>query len=274
MGKLYDNHNHSQFSFDGTHASIEGAAKAAQGKGLSGICFTDHCDFFVPEMKAEFEALVPEVFDIEAQQEEIDRVSAVSGIRIFKGVELGLYKSCREQSRGFLSAGTFDEVIASIHYLDDTDPFFGGYYIGKDWKTAYGHYLETIYEELTALGDFDIMGHFDYVARYAPYPQASILYKDFPDIFDALLKYLAENGKSIEINTKTYQDYNGRTPVLDRNIMLRFSEFGGEGISLGSDSHNPERIGDKFRHFEEYVKSCGFGYTVHYENRKPVFSEI
>ena len=298
---LYDNHNHSQFSFDGKRTSVEISAAAARDKGLAGICFTDHCDFYVPPMKAAFENLVPETFDVKAQQAEIDRVNEVispgephhdgnieiiqgtggrtgqdSGpqFRIFKGVEIGMQKNCRDRIREFLSGNSFDEVIASVHYLDDTDPFYGGYYEGKDWKTAYGHYLETIYEEMTWLGDFDIMGHYDYVARYAPYPQASILYKDFGDIFDAILKYLAENGKAIEINTKTYQDYKGRTPVLDRHILLRFKELGGEAISLGSDSHDPIRPGDKFLQYAEFVRSLGFRHLAHFEGRRLVMTPI
>ena len=199
---FFDNHNHSQFSFDGKKTTVEESAAAAFAKGLDGICFTDHCDFYVPPMKAQFEHLVPEVFDVESQQAEIDRVNAASyaalpgnrRFRILKGIEIGLQKKCREQIREHLGKYSFDQVIASVHYIDDTDPFYGGYYEGKDWKEAYGHYLETIYEEMTWLGDFDIMGHYDYVARYAPYPQASIFYRDFSDIFDAMFKYLAQEG--------------------------------------------------------------------------------
>ena len=272
---LFDNHNHSQFSFDGKRTSVEKSAVSAKEKGLGGICFTDHCDFHVPPMKAEFEDMKPEVFDVKAQQEEIGRVSAsVNGIMILKGIEVGLYRECREQIAGHLSEHSFDQVIASVHYIDDTDPFYGGYYEGKTWKEAYGHYLETIYEEMTWLGNFDIMGHFDYVARYAPYPQTSIMYADFADIFDEMFKYLSHNGKALEINTKTYQDYHGRTPVLDRNILLRFRELGGEAISLGSDSHDPSRPGDKFAAYAEFIKSLGFRYTVHFERRKAVFTAI
>lgn len=273
--KLYDNHNHSQFSFDGKLASVETSARAAMAAGLAGICFTDHCDFFVPEMKAAYEHLIPEQFDITAQQAEIDRVQAIlPGIRILKGIEIGMEAGCHDKIRRLLSENSFDTVIASVHYLDDTDPFWGGYYKGKDWKTAYGHYLETIYSEMTWLGDFDILGHFDYVARYAPYPQCSILYKDFPDIFDSILRYLAEHGKALEINTKTYQDYKGRTPVLDRDILLRFREYGGEAISLGSDSHNPERTGDKFSLYAEFIKGCGFSYAAHFEKRSLIMEKI
>ncbi len=273
--KLYDNHNHSQFSFDGAAATVETSARAGISHGLSGMCFTDHCDFFVPPVKAEFEHLVPEQFDIAAQQAEIDRVRKhLPEFEIFKGIEIGLERLSREENRKLLSENQFDQVIASVHYLDDTDPFWGGYYKGKDWKTAYGHYLETIYEEMVWLGDFDIVGHYDYVARYAPYPECSIFYKDFPDIFDSILKYLAENGKALEINTKTYQDYKGRTPVPDRNILLRFRELGGEAVSLGSDSHNPGRTGDKFPYFAGFVKSCGFTRLAHFSMRRLILDPI
>ena len=277
MHNLFDNHSHSQFSFDGGKTTVMASAVSAREKGLSGICFTDHCDFYVPPMKAAFEHLVPETFDVKAQQDEIDRVNRETGskgFRVFKGVEIGLQKNSREKIRKFLSENSFDGIIASVHYLDETDPFFGGYYQGKDWKTAYGHYLETLYEEMKWLGDFDIMGHYDYVARYAPYPQESIFYNDFSDIFDEILKYLAENGKALEINTKTYQDYKGRTPVLDKDILLRFKEFGGEAISLGSDSHDPVRPGDKFERYAGFIRNTGFRFIAHFENRRLCMTPI
>lgn len=275
MASFYDNHNHSQFSFDGSRTTIEASARAGRAAGLSGMCFTDHCDFFVPPVKAEFEHLVPEQFDIAAQQEEIDRVrELLPDFGIFKGIEIGLEEKSREENRRLLKEWKFDEVIASVHYLDDTDPFWGGYYEGKGWKEAYGHYLETICNEMILLGDFDIMGHFDYVARYAPYPECSICYRDFPDIFDTMFRYLAENGKALEINTKTYQDYKGRTPVLDPDILKRFRETGGEALSLGSDSHDPARVGDKFRIYADFIKACGFTHAAHFRKRQLVLEKI
>ena len=273
MTGLFDNHNHSQFSFDGKKTTIERSALSAKNKGLGGICFSDHCDFYVPPMKAAFENLVPEYFDVPEQQAEIDRVSGLicdRNFKILKGIEIGMYEECREQIRKVLNDNKFDQIIASVHYIDRTDPYYGGFYDGKDWKQAYGRYLETIYREMTWLKDFDIMAHYDYIARYAPYPQASILYRDFSDIFDEMFTYLTQEGKALEINTKSYQDYKGRTPQLDLDLLRRYKEMGGEFISLGSDSHDPERPGDKFGHYAELLKSLGFRWTAHYENRKPV----
>lgn len=277
MTDLYDNHNHSQFSFDGGRTSVGKTVNSAIGKGLAGVCFTDHCDFFVPPMKAQHEEYVPEVFDVEARNAEIDKVNAKCprDFHVFKGIEIGVQKSERDKIAAHLEKYSFDEIIASVHYLDDTDPFWGGYYEGKTWRYAYGHYLETLYDEMVWLGDrFDIMGHYDYVTRYAPYPECSILYKDFPDILDSMLRYLAENGKALEINTKTYQDFKGRTPVLDKNILMRYRELGGEIISLGSDSHDADRVGFNFERTASLVSRCGFRYLAHFDKRKPVMLPI
>ena len=155
MTGLYDNHNHSQFSFDGGRTSVGKTVNSAIGKGLAGVCFTDHCDFFVPPMKAQYEEYVSEVFDVEARNAEIDKVNAMCprDFHVFKGIEIGVQKSERDKIAAHLEKYSFDEIIASVHYLDDTDPFWGGYYEGKTWRYAYGHYLETLYDEMVWLGD-------------------------------------------------------------------------------------------------------------------------
>lgn len=281
---LFDNHNHSQFSFDGKRTSVRKSAQAALTAGLDGIAFTDHCDFFVPEMKASYENLVPETFDIASQQAEIDHVmgalgseAAASGrppLTILKGIEVGMHEDCHAQIRKTLSENSFDQVIASVHYLDGIDPFYGGYYEDKEWKEAYRHYLETIFKEMTWLKDFDIMGHFDYVVRYAPYPQCCLRYRDFSDILDEMFRYLIYEGKALEINTKSYQTYNGREVSLDPNVLMRYKEMGGEIISLGSDSHDPERVGHNFKNIAALLKSLGFRWTSHYESRRLVQSPL
>ena len=269
---LFDNHNHSQFSFDGQRTSVEASARAALSAGLGGICFSDHCDHYVPPMKASFEDLKPEYFDVAEQQEEIERVQDLlgEGVKILKGIEIGMYEECHEQIRNVLSSNSFDQVLASVHYIQQTDPYYGGYYEGKDWKQAYGGYLETIYKEMTWLGDFDIMGHYDYIVRYAPYPVTSIRYRDFSDIFDEMFRYLIYEGKALEINTKSYEGHRGRIVELDHNVLLRYREMGGEIISLGSDSHEPTRVGAGFTFHAELLKSLGFRWTAHYEQRRLV----
>ncbi len=272
--ELYDNHNHSQFSFDGWRTTLESSAHSAVQKGLKGICFTDHCDFATPEMG--FVDPLKEVFDVVAQQKEIDRVQTLyPEIKILKGIEVGVNIGCRDRIADMLATYSFDQIIASVHYIDGEDPYRSDYYSDKTAKQAYSYYLELLYAEMQWLsGRFDIMGHFDYVVRYGPYPETSISYRDFSDWLDPILSFLTENGKALEINTKTYQDFKGRTPVLDPEILKRYRELGGEIISIGSDSHNADHVAFNFEYHANYLKSLGFKYIAHYENRKLYMTSI
>lgn len=271
MRNLFDTHNHSQFSFDGKSTSVEKSAAAARAMGLGGIVFTDHYDIYIPDVEGEVVAK-PQDFDIIAQQTEIERVQRThtDDFKVLKGIEVGMNIHSRQDIGRMLKEHNFDQVIASIHYLEDCDPYYGGYFQGKDWKTAYGIYLETIYNEMVSLEDFDIVGHFDYVVRYAPYEQDSITYKDFSDVLDSIFKYLIENGKGLEINTKSCVGTRGRKTVLDRNLLLRYKEMGGEIISLGSDSHRVEQVGESFEAYTHMLRSAGLRWTAHYEKRQLV----
>ena len=273
MRNLLDTHNHSQFSFDGKKTTVESSAASAFEKGLGGIIFTDHYDFFVPEECLDEDGSLGQIFDIPAQQKEIERVQSLyeDGFKVLKGIETGVNINCRKELSEVLEAHDFDQVIASVHYLEDADPYSGGFFEGKDWKKAYGRYLETIYDEVSCLGNFDIIGHYDYVARYAPYPQDSIRYKDFSDIFDTIFRYLIENGKGFEINTKSCAaGSRGRKTIIDNDVLLRYRELGGEIISLGSDSHVPEAVADGFAGTASMLRSLGFRWSSHYEKRQLV----
>ena len=108
------------------------------------------------------------------------------------------------------------------------------------------------------------------MARYAPYPQDGIVYRDFSDIFDTLFRYLVENGKGLEINTKSCNGSRGRKTSIDKDVLIRYKELGGEIISLGSDSHDAEKVADGFQMHADMLKSLGFRWTSHYEKRQLV----
>lgn len=275
--KFFDNHTHSTFSPDSI-ATVEQSVKCAMEGGLAGIAITDHLDYEVTMKDGS-----PFDFDVKAQQLEIDRVAQMMGLnlsddgfRVLKGVELGLQDGLLHHIREWVGDNEFDTVIASLHTIDGLDPYVGTYYGDKNFKEAYGHALEVMYKTAVEYGDFDILGHFDYVARYSPYGPGcrDITMEHFGEQLEMILKYLAQNGKTFEINTKTYMNHKGYIPVLDKAILKRFRELGGEAISLGSDSHNTSRYGDKFEEYVHIIKECGFRYLVYYQKRKPHYYKI
>ena len=275
--RCFDNHTHSYFSAD-SRMSITDAVKVAYQKGLRGIVLTDHLDYDAPEGVTEF------TFEVPAQQEAIDREVEFLGVnsadgpygdfQLLKGVEIGLQEISMPKIRKVLSDNKFDTVIASLHLIDGHDPYFGDYYRPYDYRQAYGHYLEEFARLIRVMPDFDILGHYDYITRYPDYKETTIFYSEFGEALDSILTFIAGSGKTMEINTKTYQLYRGRRPELDIAVLKRFRELGGEALSFGSDAHDITRLGDRFDWCREAALAAGFRYEVYYRDRKPVFIEL
>lgn len=270
--RYFDNHTHSYFSED-SRMNIDDAVKVAYERGLRGICLTDHLDFDAPPGVTEF------TFEVPAQQEAIDSEAEYLGLngrggrygdfQLLKGVEIGLQEISMPKIRKVLEDNRFDCVIASLHLIDGHDPYFGEYYIPYDYRQAYGHYLEEFARLIRVMPDFDILGHYDYIARYPDYRETTIYYREFRDALDQILTFLAQNGKTMEINTKTYKLFRGRRPELDIEVLRRFRELGGEALSFGSDAHEITRLGDRFDWCRDMALAAGFRYEVYYKDRKP-----
>lgn len=274
--KFFDNHTHSTFSPDST-ATVADAIRTAMQHGLMGIAITDHYDVDAPSRDQEF------LFNPIEQQEEISRVEQQMwsefqsrGFQVMRGIEVGLQPGSMAKIKEFARQYTFDTVIASIHFVDGTDPYMGTFYGDKDYREAFSRTLELMYSTAVDFRDFDILGHYDYVARYSPYAPGcrDITMAQFGDWIEPILKFLAQEGKTFEINTKTYKNHKGYIPQLDTAILRRFRELGGEALSLGSDSHNLLRYGDEFEKYAYIAKVCGFRWLVYYKARKPQYYKI
>ena len=111
------------------------------------------------------------------------------------------------------------------------------------------------------------MGHLDYIVRYANFEDSAFYYNDYTTLLDELFKYIISKEMSFEINTSTYL----KQP-LDKKLLIRYKELGGELITLGSDAHAPDRIAKNFKIYADIIKDCGFKYIHHYKDGK-VFAE-
>jgi histidinol-phosphatase (PHP family) len=248
---------------------MQSAVNSAIALGMKGIVFTDHYDMDPPRGIEGF------TYDPAAQQIAIDEIrTAYKDFDILKGIEIGIQKKSLPKISAFLDKFSFDTIIASAHFVEGMDPYFGDYYKNKDWEEAYGFYLQSIYDCISVFDNFDVVGHFDYIVRYSPYKQKMMRYRDFPDHFDSIFKVLKEKGKALEINTNTYRDSYGPAPVLDIEILKRYKESGGEFVSLCSDAHDAGRVGEKFPYYSQIIKDAGFESVVCFKERKPFLMKI
>ncbi|MBR1580004.1 MAG: histidinol-phosphatase HisJ family protein [Selenomonadaceae bacterium] len=228
---IFDSHTHTKFSADSEMSPLDAIARA---ESLNrGIVFTDHFDYDLPNG-------IDFTFDPDAY---FDEYRALRSDRVRLGVEIGFRKSARKINDEFIARGPFDMVIGSVHLVDDLDIYYPEYYVGKDKHEAYRRYFDTMIEE-SSIADYDVLGHIDYICRAAPYDDPEIDYATFKDRIDRVLSIVIERGKVLELNTRRLDSRRALKELVP--IYDRYREMGGRYITIGSDAHKVEAIGNYF----------------------------
>ena len=128
-------------------------------------------------------------------------------------------------------------------------------------------------KNINTIDKFCVYGHIDFISRYGIYKDNSLKYRDYSDLIDEVLKTLINKNKGIEINTSGYRyKLNQTYPQYD--ILKRYKELGGEIITIGSDAHTPDYVGDHFEVAYEMLVKSGFKYITRFKNLKPSFTAI
>ena len=261
---MFDFHMHSSVSFD-SEGSSQKMAETAKTLGLREICFTDHWDHFsYPEGPHNF-------FSFDDYSKAYDNLK-VDGLVIRKGIEFGLNEWNMPDFKEVLKNRSFDFVIGSVHYVDGYDPYYPEYWKVMPIKDAYGKYLEKTLECVKVHDGFDVLGHLTYVCKSANNPTNDpVAYADYRDISDEIMKILVDKGIGMEINTSGYIKTGDFLP--SKEFLQRFKELGGEIVTIGSDAHNEERVGQFVNEGLELLKDV-FGYVCTFSERKPIFHKL
>ena len=268
MIKKVDCHTHSSFSAD-SQTPLKDAVLRAKKLGLDGISFTDHLDLGHDDPEKIM------TFDFAQRATQITQLQEhfKDSIKIFKGLEVGFQPHIIPGIQNIIKAYDFDVIICSVHAISRVFAYEALFYEGKPKHQAYAEYLTAIYESVATFDDFDIVGHIGYMCRYAPYQDKSLKYADHREIVDAILKKVIEKDKGIEVNTAGFS-YNLGFTHPDFDIIQRYKELGGSIITLGSDAHDVQRIGDRFDSIIKRLAHIGFSHVAYFEKRTPIFIRI
>ena len=261
---MFDYHMHSRVSFDG-HDTGEAMARAALERGLKEICFTDHLDYDPLGQMGKMD------FDTDAYCREYDTLE-IPGLKIRRGAEFGMDEHNVARFRQDLKRRPFDFVLGSIHFVDDLDVYFAPYWQGKTVFEAERRYLEAALTCVKLHDDFDVLAHLTYIGKTAAHPAPrAVPYGEHRELVDAILKILVAKGKGLEMNTSGVDRCGDFLPSAD--YFRRFKELGGEIVTIGSDAHRSNRVG---QYSAEAYGILGdiFGYVCTYENRKPIFHKV
>ena len=259
---MFDFHLHSSLSFDSKELALA-IAQAALDRGLKEICFTDHYDYNSDP------ALPANLFTRDAYAHIYNGLS-VPGLTIRKGMEFGLARWNTRELRDIAAQWELDFIIGSVHFVDGHDPAEKVYWDGITVRNGFIRYLDEIVACVKVHNDFDVLGHINYACKFEPSGQP-LLYQDFREASDEIMRIVAQKGIGMEINTSGVDRAGTFLPGAD--FLSRFKELGGQIVTVGSDAHNAQRVGQYAPQALEILKDI-FGYVCTFENRKPIFHKL
>ena len=261
---MFDYHLHSKISFDSVCSPAD-IVIAAEKAGLKEICFTDHYDF------NDIYKDKRDVFTVEDYRTAYNSILSPK-VKIRHGVEFGLTTWNQQELRDLLNSYDFDFVIGSVHYAGGYDPYYKEFWAHNGVAAGFEKYLLQSLACVKSQNDFDVLGHLNYVCKSEHNPtHKPFYYNEYSDICDEIMKTLAQNGKGMEINTSGIDRVGDFLPSVD--FIKRFRELGGEIITVGSDAHDPSRVGQHISGALEIAKDV-FGYVCTFEKRKVVFHKL
>lgn len=261
---MYDFHMHSTVSFDGFGAAKDMVAAAAAA-GLKEICFTDHLDYDPLADPKKF------VFDTQVYSETYDSLYHPD-VKIFQGMEFGMLPDNQATMETDLQRRPFDFVLGSVHFVDDIDIYYDTFWNGKTMEQAEQRCLEQTLDCVKAHDGFDVLAHLTYPSKAGANPtHRPILYDRYSDLIDEILRTLVDKGKGLEVNTSGMDRSGVYLPTAD--YLRRFKELGGEIVTVGSDAHNTDRVGQYCLDACQMVADI-FGYVCTFADRKPIFHKL
>ncbi len=247
--------------------TIRDYIEAAIERGLKVIGIADHSPYFSSEedqpfpriamAKSQFPEYVKEV--LELKQEYSGKID------VLLGVESDFFPESTEQYRACFEPYPFDYIIGSVHHVDGVSIFKRGRWEGlteqEKIRTKENYY--SLIEQSARSGMFQILGHIDAMKGF--YPAFSSIQTH---AVEHTLKVIGECDMAIEINTsgKT-KDVGGWYPSDD---MLEMAMHYGIKVTIGSDAHDPHRVGDEFDLVQARLKEIGFKEWVYFKNKEKV----
>lgn len=273
-----DYHVHTEFSDDSIYP-MEQVIKDAIAMQMDEICFTDHVDYGIKEDwdcghpikyrgNAPFANVNYPIY-IAKIQELQHRYSGQIAIK--SGLEFGIQIHTISKYNILFQKYPFDFIILSVHQIEDKEFWTQDFQKGKTQKEYNERYYEEILKIVKVYQNYSVLGHLDLIARYDK--NGSYPFEKIEPIISEILKIVIEHGKGIELNT-SYHRYglNDTTPSV--NILKLYRKLGGEIITLGSDSHNPEHLGTYIEEAKHLLKDLGFSYFCTYDKMQPIYHNL
>jgi len=184
-------------------------------------------------------------------------------IRIKRGIECDYLEWATDWTAKFVRENDFDFVIGSVHFvgpLGEEKPLFGREYGEAELESLYEGYFQAILDSATS-GLFDVVAHLDLIKKFGSFSS-----KRVDELVGEAMNRIKRSDLCIEINTSGL-----RRPEKDtypgEKILALVRELH-VPLTLGSDAHKPEDVGEGFERAVDLVETYGGGRIAVFDKRQ------
>lgn len=260
---LADYHMHTSFSED-SQCPMEDMVQRAIQLGLDEIAFTEHVDYGVTRCtNCDYEKYFAMLQKM--QQKYKNRIVIRKGIEF--GVQVHTAGRFKEDSEKY----DFDFIILSNHQIDNKEFWNYHFQEGKTQEEFQQAYYEAYYRVVKAYKDYSVLGHLDMIKRYdrcGEYPDEKIL-----GIAEKILRTVIADGKGIEVNTSCFK-YGLKDLTPSTELLRLYHRLGGKILTIGSDTHETEHLGDHIKEVRQILKGIGFEYFCTFDKMQPIYHRL
>lgn len=254
---LTDVHTHSSYSYDGRE-ELNKMLEGAYQKGLAFYGVSEHFDYDVFLVTGKRSVDEEEYFHGARHLQE----DYAGCMNVLIGGEFGYTEDTKAHTMYLSTYEKYhpDFVVNSVHGVHGDDYYYKKLFAGREKQEVYDEYLALVRNSLDAPYPYDIVGHFGYLARYAPYADRRLLLSEFGEKIDDILRTIIQKDKILEVNSSNKGLEELTIPSYE--ILQRYHQLGGRKVSFASDAHDVERIADKREEVMNILKEIGFTHVV------------
>ena len=256
-----DYHMHSCYSFDGK-MSLEDIVRESIRKGIEEIAVTDHIELAAPDIATCFRVNEAKAEFVRLRQKYQDRIT------IKRGMELG--NANIDLKQGIALAAEFDGdfILGSVHNLKENEDVGYSNYRQTDVVDFYHTYLDAVYE-VALHADYDVLAHLTYPWK-AIHEQTGLKpdIREYRKQFEAIFDVVIKREKGIEVNSSGLR-VSLQELLPNEEILQIYKACGGSIITVGSDAHEQQYIGEGIKEAVDCLRKLGFEKITTFTNRVP-----
>lgn len=185
------------------------------------------------------------------------------------GLEGDYIEGYERQIEAIVKAYPWDYVIGSVHFLgewDISDSRQLEKWEGKDRFKVYEQYYDAV-QKAARTGFYNYIGHLDVIKRFNYKPEQDVIHLE-----DATLDVIRAEGLAIELNASGL-----RMPVEEMFPSRRILEgcISREiPVTIGSDCHHPERLGQYLDQARALLKEVGFKQLATFKEKRRIMVDF